>query len=173
MMKNFKQTLLAVVLTSCCGVSAIALAQTAPDAPPRPQHPMGEPGKNPEQMKERFAKHQAELHDTLKITAAQEPAWKTFIQSVTPKAMPQREDFKELDKLTTPQRMEKMLEKMKEHQAALQDRLAATKTFYATLTPEQQKIFDESHRRLQHKMQSHMARQMHKRGDAPGMMDKP
>lgn len=172
-MKNFKQTLLAVVLTSCCGISVVALAQTAPDAPPLPHHPMGESGKNPEQMKERLARHQAELHDALKITAAQEPAWKAFIQSVTPKALPPREDFKELDKLTTPQRMEKMLEKMKEHQSQLQERLVATKTFYATLSPEQQKIFDESHRRMQHKMRDHMGRQMHKRGDAPGMMGKP
>jgi hypothetical protein len=100
---------------------------------------MGEPGKNPEQMKERFAKHQAELHDTLKITAAQEPAWKTFIQSVTPKAMPQREDFKELDKLTTPQRMEKMLENERAS-SGIAGSSGCYQDFHATLTPEQQKI---------------------------------
>ncbi|MBR7784636.1 Spy/CpxP family protein refolding chaperone, partial [Undibacterium luofuense] len=93
-----------------------------------------------EKMKERMAKRQAELHELLKLTPAQEPAWKTYVQSMELKNMPQPQDPREMDKLSTPERMERSLERMKEHQASLQNRLAALKTFYGTLTPEQQKL---------------------------------
>ncbi|MEI7995834.1 MAG: Spy/CpxP family protein refolding chaperone [Methylococcaceae bacterium] len=42
-----------------------------------------------------------------------------------------------------PDRMEKMLAFPQEHIARQELRLAATKTFYSTLTPEQRKIFDK------------------------------
>ena len=38
--------------------------------------------------------------------------------------------------------MQAMIDRMKAHEQALTDQLAALKTFYATLTPEQQKTFD-------------------------------
>ncbi len=137
----------------------------------------GDPAKWAEKMKERMAKHQAEMHDKLKITAAQEPAWKAFIDAMTPTSMPVRPDHKEMDKLTTPERMEKRLDKMKEHLAKMQTRLTALKTFYAVLTPEQQKIFDESHRHMASHMRERMAahmggHDMHKDGGDHSAMDK-
>lgn len=101
-----------------------------------------------ERIQQRMAKHQAELHAKLKLTAAQEPAWKTFTETTATGAMPAPPDRKEMEKLTTPERMEKMLERAKEHQTKMQEHLASLKTFYAVLTPEQQKIFDDSHRNL-------------------------
>ena len=44
--------------------------------------------------------------------------------------------------MTSPERMQAMIDRMKAHEQALTDQLAALKTFYATLTPEQQKTFD-------------------------------
>ncbi|MBC3869298.1 Spy/CpxP family protein refolding chaperone [Undibacterium oligocarboniphilum] len=175
-MNHFKQRLLVIVIAAGCSISAGAMAQSVSD--PRPSRPpVGEPGKTPEQMREmmkdHLAKHQAELHDTLKITAAQEPAWKTFVQSMTPKTMPVPEDPKAMEKMTTPQRMEKSLERMKERQMQMQDRLAAVKAFYAVLTPEQQKAFDEAHRRMRKDAQQNMANQMQKKDQMPGMMDRP
>jgi len=38
-----------------------------------------------------------------------------------------------------------MLEMSKQHQAYMAERLEAMKTFYAVLTPEQQKVFDAHH----------------------------
>ena len=108
-----------------------------------------------EKMKTGMAKHQAQLHAKLKLSEAQEPAWKTFIAASTPTSMPTPPERKEMDKLTTPERMEKMLERSKEHQAKMQDHLAALKTFYAVLTPEQQKIFDDSHRNMRHQFMHH------------------
>lgn len=119
-----------------------------------------------EKIQQRIAKHHAELHARLKLTAAQEPAWKTFTDATTPAAMPTPPERKDMEKLTTPERMEKMLERAKEHQAKMQDRLAALKTFYAVLTPEQQKTFDDSYR--------HMGQRgmRHQREHGPAKMDK-
>lgn len=104
-------------------------------------HEGHESGKFAERMKERMAKHQAELHDKLKLSAAQEAGWKTFAASMTPLER-KHEERGALEKLPAPERMEKMLSMMKEHEAQMGTRLAALKTFYATLTPDQQKIFD-------------------------------
>jgi Spy/CpxP family protein refolding chaperone len=46
-------------------------------------------------------------------------------------------------KQTAIERMERMLAHMKEEQTRMEARLAATKKFYARLTPEQRKVFDE------------------------------
>ena len=95
-----------------------------------------------EQMQERIAKHQADLHAKLKLSAAQEPAWKTFTDSMKPGDMMQRPDRAEMEKLPAPERMEKMLGLMKQGEERMSSHLAALKTFYATLTPEQKKTFD-------------------------------
>lgn len=186
-MMNTLQKKLALGLTVITmGVAGSIFAQSAPPAAPADAHaghakePV-DPAKWAEKMKERMAKHQAELHDKLKITAAQEPAWKTFTDAMNPGAMPARPDHKEMEKLTTPERMEKGLEKMKEHLAKMQTRLTALKTFYAVLTPEQQKIFDESHRRMASRMREHMSNMgghgadhdmKHDGSGHPPMMDK-
>lgn len=96
-----------------------------------------------ERMKERMAKRQAELHDKLKLTAAQGPAWKSFTEKMKPANPPARPDRAEMDKLTAPERMERGLAMMKEREKIMADRLTAVKEFYAVLTPEQQKVFND------------------------------
>lgn len=105
-----------------------------------------------EKMKAGMAKHLTELHDKLKLSAAQEPAWKTFADAITPGAMPTPPDRAAMEKMTAPERMEKMLTLSKERQAKMETRLAALKTFYAVLTPEQKKIVDTSHGRMHGRM---------------------
>jgi periplasmic protein CpxP/Spy len=51
-----------------------------------------------------------------------------------------------MDKLTTPQRIDKMREMRTQRMAAMDKRMDATKTFYAALSPEQQKTFDAEHK---------------------------
>jgi protein CpxP len=99
---------------------------------------------DPVKFKEYMAKRQKELHDKLKLTAAQEPAWNTFTASMTPPDMGKRPDRAEWAKLSAPERMEKALARSKERQARMETRLASMKTFYAVLTPEQQKTFNEN-----------------------------
>jgi protein CpxP len=99
---------------------------------------------DPAKFKERMEKRQAELHDKLALTANQEAAWKTFTASMAPAAdHAKRPDRAEWDKLSAPERMEKMLDRSKQRQDAMATRLQAVKKFYAQLTPEQQKVFND------------------------------
>ncbi|MGV8893645.1 MAG: Spy/CpxP family protein refolding chaperone [Burkholderiaceae bacterium] len=102
--------------------------------------------KRGERMQEYRAKRQTELHAKLKLSATQEPAWKTYTASMTPPTMEQRQalrpDRAAMQSMPAPQRMEAMLERMKQNQTRMENHLTALKTFYAVLTPEQQKTFD-------------------------------
>jgi hypothetical protein len=106
-------------------------------------HPM-----EPAKMEQMHAKHLADLKAKLKITATQEAAWTTFADAMKPPAdmMGKRPDRAEMDKLTTPERIDKMRAMHKEHmstmEAAMDKRGDATKALYAALSPEQQKAFD-------------------------------
>lgn len=144
-------------------VGAGAMAQTPP-APPAGSPPAaGKPAgphegrmghRDPAKMQAMIAKHQAELKAKLKITPAQEGAWTSYTASMQPPAhgaRPTPEQRAEFDKLTTPQRIDKMKEmrtqRMAEMNTAMDKRGEATKTFYAALTPEQQKTFDAEHKK--------------------------
>ena len=102
-----------------------------------------------EKMKARMAKHQAELKAALKITTEQEAAWTTFTAAMGPPAgqKAQRPTREDMAKLSTPERIDKMKAMRTEHHAVMSlemdKRADAVKAFYATLTPEQQKVFDE------------------------------
>ncbi|MDO9192450.1 MAG: Spy/CpxP family protein refolding chaperone [Undibacterium sp.] len=162
------------------GLTAVAMATGASvyaqSPAPSPGPAMGKPGgmgmhgpegmdhaKMAERMKAGMEKHQKELHDKLKLTAAQEPAWKTFTDAIAPEAMAARPDRAAMEKLTAPERMEKMLALSKERQAKMEGHLAALKTFYAVLTPEQKKILDASHSRMDgHRMQGGKHERSHK-----------
>ncbi|MBI3283771.1 MAG: Spy/CpxP family protein refolding chaperone [Burkholderiales bacterium] len=176
-MKSIKQKLLPALLAVGMSLGGSAYAQSTAPAGPQaePMHASADPAKRAEKMQQRMARHQAALHDKLKLTAAQEPAWKTFTEALTLGAMPVMPDRKETDKLSTPERMEQALARMQEHQAKMQAHLSALKTFYAVLTLEQQKIFDDSHRRMARHMRERMAEHMggHRpMSDHPPMMDK-
>ncbi|MES2413032.1 MAG: Spy/CpxP family protein refolding chaperone [Pseudomonadota bacterium] len=144
-------------------VGASAMAQGAPAAPAAGPaatgKPSGPPGDrmarhDPAKMQAFIAKRQADLKAKLKITPAQEGAWTTYTASMQPPAKgarPTPEQRAEFDKLTTPQRIDKMKEmrtqRMAQMNAAMDKRGETTKTFYAALTPDQQKVFDAEHKR--------------------------
>ena len=144
-------------------IGASAMAQGAPTAPPAgpaaASRPAGPPGEHmgrhdPAKIQAWVAKRQAEMKAKLKITPAQEGAWTTFTAAMQPPAhgaRPTPEQRAELDKLTTPQRIDKMrdmrTQRMTEMAANMDKRGEATKTFYAALTPDQQKVFDTEHKR--------------------------
>lgn len=107
--------------------------------------PMGGWERFHEQRGERMQQHQKKLHDALKLTPDQEGAWKKFTESMQPPARPERGEPGEWAKLTAPERAEKMLELQKKRQDRMAEHVATLKAFYAVLTPEQKKIFDEAH----------------------------
>jgi protein CpxP len=143
---------------------ASAMAQGAPVAPPGGPPAAGmhagpygaHMGRHdPAKMQAWMAKRQAELKAKLKITPAQEGAWTTFTASMQPPAPIARltpEQRAEFDKLSTPDRIDKMrtlrTQRMADMSAAMDKRGEATKTFYAVLTPEQQKTFDAEHKKF-------------------------
>jgi protein CpxP len=96
-------------------------------------------------------KRHAELKTQLKLTPAQEGAWTAYTAAMKPPADLIAKRFAErleLDKLSTPERIDKMkvlrTQHMNDMNAAMDTRGDATKAFYATLTPEQQKVYDAS-----------------------------
>ncbi|MDD2545622.1 MAG: Spy/CpxP family protein refolding chaperone [Burkholderiaceae bacterium] len=95
------------------------------------------------------AQHAAELKKKLQLTAEQEPAWNTFLQTMhgPDSERHARMDPKDLEKLSTPERIDRMRALRAQRTAEADRRGEAIKTFYATLSPAQQKTFDaETHR---------------------------
>jgi hypothetical protein len=123
---------------------AAAVAQADSTAVPKAQHKRMDPAKRMERMQEHRAKRLAALKDKLKLNAGQEGAWSSFTAASQPPAgaRPSRMDRAEFAKLTTPQRLERMQTRQAERSAMFAKRADATKTFYAALTPDQQKTFD-------------------------------
>jgi hypothetical protein len=143
-MKQLRKALVSGLIAA--GFSAAAFAAPAMPDHAGPEH-SGMPGMQQHQggnWQERIARHQAMLHDKLKLSASQEAAWKTYIAAATPPAPPSRPDRAEWEKLSAPERMEKMLAMMKEREAHMATQLQAMKTFYATLSPLQQQIFNDN-----------------------------
>jgi len=133
-----KNVLIALAALSLGGAAAGAQAQAqAPQAPQAHAGHAGHADMTPEQhqarMAERMAKRRAALHDALKITPAQEPAFNAFIASMKPAHHGDRAQWASM---TAPERMAKGI-------AMMQARLDALNTFYSTLTPEQKKLMDQ------------------------------
>lgn len=149
-MNKFRKSLLIGATILSLGSSAfIANAQTASaeqsrgDRAANGHHRHGG-AKSPEQMMERMAVRQAELRDKLNLNASQQSAWNLFTAAITPSGDWRRPNRAEWQNLSAPERLEKQLAMLKEREARMTSVLAATKTFYATLTPEQQKTFNEN-----------------------------
>ena len=156
MKKSFKTLVLAAALGTA---GLVAMAQPMGAGPEGHGDMMGSShmGRmDPAKMEAMVAKRAAELKAQLKLTPEQEPAWNSFVAAMKPdaKAMPQRPSREELDKLSTPERIDKM-RALRDQQhtamlAAMDKRDQATKAFYATLNAEQKKTFDAQHLRMAH-----------------------
>jgi protein CpxP len=112
---------------------------------------------DPAKMQAWMAKRQADMKAKLKITPAQEGAWTAFTAAMQPPApmMGNRmgpDQRAEMDKLTTPERIDKMkamrTQRMADMSAQMDKRDEAAKSLYAALSPEQRKTFDAEHRRM-------------------------
>lgn len=158
-MKSIFKPVLVAVLLAGAGFVAVTQVQAAgepggmfPGMHSGAGHHMGRSGDmNPAKMQAWHSKHMAALKAKLKLSAAQESAWTTFTATMQPpaKAMGQRPDMAELSKLPTPERIDKMKALHAEHMSAMNAMTAemdqrgeAAKTFYATLSADQKKIFD-------------------------------
>lgn len=162
-MNKLTQRFLAVSAAALlAGASVTAMARGPGDCDERHSGPHTE--KMQQRMADRLAKREADLKAALKLTAAQEAAWSNFTSAMKPPAMDSknRPSREEMAKLTTPQRMDKMQAIKAERDAHMAQRMEATKAFYAILTPEQQKVFDQqAHSKGRHGDRGHGEQDKH------------
>ena len=137
-MKSLRTSLITAGLL--VGLSGLAWSQTAP-GPHGPGSDRME--KMHDRMAQRHGQHLVELKSKLKLQSTQEPAWAAFEQAMQmPKDGMGHSDRAALEKMTTPERLDQMQAHRTQMDARMQKHADATKTFYATLTPEQKKVFD-------------------------------
>lgn len=121
--------------------AAPAAATTSAAAEPAARAPGHQPrdhAAHEKRMAERAQKFQA----ALQLTEAQQAGWNSYREAVKPVPHGKRMDRESFAKMTTPQRIDHMQQQRAERNAQADRRAQATKTFYATLTPAQQKTFD-------------------------------
>jgi len=97
---------------------------------------------------EHAAKRAEHLRAALQLRPDQEAALMAFIDSHQRPAgdrEKRQERRGEMAGLTTPQRLDAQKARMAEHEARFEQHAAATKRFYAQLSPAQQKAFDALH----------------------------
>jgi protein CpxP len=145
-MNRLHATMISSLFAAAAFSGAVHAAPPAPDqgAPDRGAMQGKHHERHGGDFKERAAARQAALHDKLKLTGNQEAAWKTYIAAATPPAPPARPDRAQWEKMSAPDRMERMMTMMKEREGNMASHLAAMKTFYATLSPLQQQIFNDN-----------------------------
>lgn len=151
-----KATISKVLITLLAG-AALAGSAAAQTTPPQGRHAHAASQEQRQaKMQEMAARRVAKLHDALQLSAAQEPAWAAFIAAIKPEEMAAAHAGRAAMKdLPAPQRLEKAIEMAKQHTAKMEAHLVALNTFYAVLTPAQQKVFDQQAGQM-HRMRKHM-----------------
>ncbi len=149
------RTLLAAATLAALGGLAQAQAQstTAPtagpasaaSAPASGKRATAKPadGQRAAKAQQRFERHMAELKQKLQLGTDQDAAWKTYTDAMRPQPGAAHPDREAMARMATPERQEKMQALRQERDARQARHDEATKAFYATLTPEQKKRFDE------------------------------
>ncbi len=168
-MKHASRNVLAAVCLAVFGLAASAQAPgQGPGPGPGPGAGMaGRPAMMQERMahrQQRMAQRDADLKQILQITPAQEGAWNTWVATRHTQAL-QRPAAGEFAQLTTPQRLDRMRTLRAARDAEMDRRAEATKSFYAALSPSQQKAFDTlTARQWQHAMGGRHGGWMRQRG---------
>jgi hypothetical protein len=172
MKPTFQRVALAAVLGLGLVVSAAAQDRgpgpgaLGPGGPPAGQRSQGPRGGDRQKLFEDMQhRREQRLHDLLQIKPDQETAFRTFVSSLQ-QLRPQRQggaaagapgapgagqrgprrggpQGQEPMTMTTPERLDRQLQRMTEAQQRLQKQAAAVKTFYAALAPDQRKVMDE------------------------------
>ncbi len=157
-MSTVRNALVTSLMVMSTGFCLSALAQTPP---PSPQNMPGQPGpmgmhphmhgghgmmndaKRESRRAERHQKHLNEMKVFLQLQPAQEAAWNSFEAVMkSPMKRPVAPSAAEIEKMSTPERIDKMMALKAERDTEITKRMNASKTFYAVLTPAQQKVFD-------------------------------
>ena len=131
-------------LAALAAIGVLALAGTAgaQTAPPK-MGGMPDHAQMQARMAERRAQMDKDMHTILRLRPDQEAAWRTFRDAVHP---PGGHGMMAMEPAagtqTTPQRLDMMGKRSAKHQERQAKVAAATRTFYAALSPDQQAVFD-------------------------------
>lgn len=129
----FRVTVLAALLATGVGLAA------AQAAAPQEHHA---------RMAERHQQRLDQLKTRLQLSPQQESAWLAYVARVTPdrhSSEPLAGDARaDWAALTTPERIERMKAWQVQRQAAQQQRMDATLSFYGILSPAQRQVFDQA-----------------------------
>jgi hypothetical protein len=153
-MKSPKKHLIAAGLLAAFGLAAIAQTPPPPAGRGAPEMhaqrgPMGmDPARMQEMRQLRMERRLAALKLKLAIAPAQEGAWNAWSTALKPTAQPQRPDRAEIERLNTPERIDRMRALRTQRQAETDRRFDATKVFYGALNADQKKVFDGESLRL-------------------------
>lgn len=132
-----------LTILGLCAIAAPAGAQMGPPREVRSERQMGPP--SPE-MEKAMAEHRAQMardmHIVLRLRPDQEKAWEAFQAAMTPPQRPEKPPGPPPMAATTPERLDMMGKHMAELEAHWARMDAATRAFYAALSPEQQQVFD-------------------------------
>ena len=147
------RTLLTLLAASTL-VSGAALAQPMPP-PPEHAHATGMGGPHGwGEHKPDPARMAAHLRAALQLRPDQDGALQAFVASMQPPAgdrhATMQAEHEAMAARSTPDKLDHMIARGREHLAELEKRAAAVKAFYAALNPAQQKAFDvlaETHMR--------------------------
>lgn len=153
---NARRYLMAAALVAgITGVTAIAQTQ-----PPVAAGAEGKHGHHFDRAKmaERASQRLADLKQKLQVTPAQEAAWTSFANAMQPPAQRPRVDREAMARMTTPDRIDHMRSLREQRQAEMDRRADATKAFYAQLSAEQKKTFDDETARMFQRGGRHMHR---------------
>jgi periplasmic protein CpxP/Spy len=140
------------------GLATASLAQDAPTNPAAGP-PAGDHHWDPAERRARMAEH---LSAVLQLQPSQQSALAAYLDALKPPGdmKPQMDQAQgDVDHAPTPERLDRMMARFDQMHARMVARVAATKQFYAQLSPGQQKAFDE------------LAPTMHRFGGGRGGMD--
>ena len=154
-MTAFHRTALSTALLITSSIHLTGFAQ--PANPSQGARPMMDSAQMATHREARHQKHLNDLKSSLQLDSTQESAWQTFSAEMkTPMKRPARPQPAEMEKMTTPERIDKMMALKSERDAEMNKRMTATKTFYASLNPAQQKLFDaHTHKFMKHGPMGH------------------
>ncbi len=152
--RTLTRTLAAGAAIAALSIGAAASAQPAPPADAAgaaPNHEHFDREAMRAHMEARRQERLQTLHDALGLGAGQDNAWQTFVVDMRPpgghdgKGRMGRRDGERPEgaaPMTTPERLDRMVQHMGERQAAMARRADAIKRFYSALSPTQQHTFD-------------------------------
>lgn len=144
-------------------LASAAMAQDAPPPPsPAPMHHAQKHDRHlqdkTQYLQQRQAQRWERMKNLLQLQPQQQAAWDAYVAAMQPPVpTPPQADAKHPKDMTTLERLDWKAQMRKTHQKNADQRDQATRKFYTSLNPQQQKAFDSLHQDGKRMMRKHHA----------------